>query len=253
MAHELGIQPYVAPLHTSSIWRLGTVTLKESRIEIELWFCRRFSAAMLVWLLKQSLDSHTVLLTLGPKPFLKQLSLPTVCFDLSVLVRGSGHAHLSRHALYRRLNQTFQRVRFELQNGDLWVDDKRVCTATPATPQFYFVQCLWEAFDAPISHDDIFTYCCRQLAKRDGVEKWQSEYLPSTFCHTMKRLLKRQAYDKTLCDEVIKATRTHDEQNAYRFDYTTIILRCGRRESSETPLTHSVDRQHNSSHRHDPS
>ncbi|MEZ4676433.1 MAG: hypothetical protein R2932_19585 [Caldilineaceae bacterium] len=123
---------------------------------------------------------------------------------------------MSRHALYRRLNQTFQRVRFELQNGDLWVDDKRVCTATPATPQFYFVQCLWEAFDAPISHDDIFTYCCRQLAKRDGVEKWQSEYLPSTFCHTMKRLLKRQAYDKTLCDEVIKATRTHDEQNAYR-------------------------------------
>jgi hypothetical protein len=32
----------------------------------------------------------------------------------------------------------------------------------------------------------------------------------------MKRLLKQQAYDKALCNEIIQATRTHNEQNAYR-------------------------------------
>ena len=216
LACELRIKPQIAQLYSSIIWRLGTTTVMGGMGDVDLWLCRHISPPTLVWLLQQEVQAHTALLTIGSKPPLRQLALSFPSCDLLLLVRNPNGLCLDHQSFQRWLITVFQRVRFEPTNGDLWVDDQRACSAVPASAQFFFVQCLWEQFDRPVSHEDIFTYCRRQLAERDGVTEWHSEYLPASFCHTMKRLLKQQACDKARCDEIIQATRTHDEQNAYR-------------------------------------
>lgn len=215
LCSQLNIAPHITNLVGSDLISLGTVQMKGIAKSIDIWLCRSLSVAAISRLIRQDADQNTVLLTFDELPESIHGSLQVVCLDLCRLESTSGLG-LDKAYFFDWLRRQFQRLRFEPSNGDLWLDDTRMGSLIPSSAPYFFVRCLWEHCDQPMSHDDIFAYCCEQLAARDFVEEWYSEYLPSSFCHAMNREIKRVALEPKLVAQVITATKTIKGKNGYR-------------------------------------
>lgn len=104
-------------------------------------------------------------------------------------------------------------------NGDLLINGRVLVSTKPTTPEYYFLECLWSDFDQPKSHEYIHEYCGKQLAKSQGLEKWQDSSSDQDYCNKRKSAIfsrARNKMDKDLLDQVIQKTRTQDRENAYR-------------------------------------
>lgn len=216
IARQLGIQANVQLILSSTLWRLGRIRVHGSGLPITCLFCRAELQPTIRRLLKDY-PSEPVALVYVADP-IPDVVIPDnlACLELSHLLAGSAPIQLDQAYFTRWLVQRFQQVYFNHENGDLIANGQRVTTAIPSSPQYFFLCYLWEQFDLPVSHEEIFDYCCRELARRDGIPEWRSEYLPGSFCHTMKRLLKKHSSHRAMLDRVIQVTRTQDQQNAYR-------------------------------------
>lgn len=216
ITRQLGIQANVQLILSSVLWRLGGLAVHGTGLPITCLFCRAKLRTVIRRLLKDY-PSEPVALVYVADP-ISDLVIPNniACLGLSHLLTGSTSTQLNQAYFTQWLVQRFRQVYFNHENGDLIVNGQRITTAIPSSPQYFFLCYLWEQFDLPVSHEEIFDYCCRELAQRDGIPEWRSEYLPGSFCHTMKRLLKKHSSHRTVLDRVIQVTRTQDQQNAYR-------------------------------------
>lgn len=214
---QLKIKNNMRTLVPAVLWQLGTVGIEGTEAPVVCLFCRK-SLRQVIRHLPRNYDTEkTAILYVGEVHLPQATYANLACIELSqFLDDGATGLQLDQLAFRRWLTRVFQRVFFDTRNGDLIIDGLLISNALPASPQYFFLRCLWEQFNVPVRHEDIFAYCCRELARRDGIAEWRSEYLPSAFCHTMKRLLKQPSLHKDLCDEAIQSTRTLDEQNAYR-------------------------------------
>jgi len=104
----------------------------------------------------------------------------------------------------------FRQVVFYPSNGDLVVLGKRLGNITPSSPEYFFVLVLWESFNQPVSHNDIFSYCKEKLSK-------QKDYTDTAqaFCNkinsNVKKLIKNNAVDR-----IFVSTKTPNRLNAYK-------------------------------------
>lgn len=214
---QLKIKGKVQMLVPAVLWQLGTMGILGSDAPVVCLFCRKSLPRAIEYLRQGYSQENAAILYIGEPRRVKARppNMAYLPFD-RLLADDTTRLHLDRPAFMHWLTRVFRRVFFDAKNGDLIVDGQPISHALPASPQYFFLYCLWEQFDLPVSHEDIFTYCTRQLARRDGITEWSSDYLPSAFCHTMKRILKQHSSHKEICDEIIQSTRTLDEQNAYR-------------------------------------
>ena len=221
---QLKIRGNLQMLLPAVLWQLGTTGILGSDAPVVCLFCRKSLPRAIEYLRHDYSRENTAILYVGqPRRFKpRPPNLTYLRFD-RLLPNDATRLHLDRSTFMHWLTRVFRRVFFDTHNGDLIVDGQPVSHALPASPQYFFLHCLWEQFDLPVSHEDIFVYCTRQLARRDGITEWGSEYLPSAFCHTMKRLLKQHSSHTEICDEVIQSTRTHDEQTAYRLTTPRLV------------------------------
>lgn len=214
---QLKIKRRLQMLVPAMLWQLGTVGIAGTDTPVACLFCRKELPRVIAHLPQDYVTENTAILYLGESHRLKPPYTNIAYFKLNQLLADDAtRLQLEQPQFMHWLRSTFQRVLFDSRNGDLIIDGQTISNVLPSSPQYFFLRCLWEQFDIPISHEDIFVYCNRELARRAGLMEWNSEYLPSAFCHTMKRLIKQHSLQKALCDEVIQSTRTHDEQNAYR-------------------------------------
>ena len=216
ICEQLQMQPNITRLKPPVIWRLGFIELPGTARIIECWLCRRVTTSVVACLLNLDEENNVVLLTLGSLRVLQQCNISLAYFDLYRIIEDPFRITLNRAFFYQWLAGKFQRVFFDTSNGDLLVDGKCIVSIKLASPPYYFLRCLWEQYNLPVSHEDIFMYCCRQLAKRDGVDEWFSEYVPASFCHTMKREIRGKAKNFELCHQIIEPTKTVDRENGYR-------------------------------------
>jgi len=114
------------------------------------------------------------------------------------------------NAFQNHLLTAFRQVVFYPSNGDLVVLGKRLGNITPSSPEYFFVLVLWESFNQPVSHNDIFSYCKEKLSK-------QKDYTDTAqaFCNKMnsnvKKLIKNNAVDR-----IFVSTKTPNRLNAYK-------------------------------------
>lgn len=214
---QLRIKRRLQMLVPAMLWQLGTVGIAGIDAPVVCLFCRKELPRIIRHLPHDYVTENIAILYLGESHRLKPTYTNVAYLKLNQLLADDATSlHLERPQFMHWLKSAFQHVFFDSRNGDLIIDRQAISNALPSSPQYFFLRCLWEQFDIPVSHEDIFAYCNRELARRAGIAEWNSEYLPSAFCHTMKRLIKQHSSQKTRCDEVIQSTRTQEEQNAYR-------------------------------------
>ena len=122
------------------------------------------------------------------------------------------------------VSQQLHIVHFNAENGDLSANGKLVVNVTPSSPEYYFIEMLWQDFDKPVSHQQLFRYViCKQHnldMNDDQIDLDQySESTPQALCNKLKSLIKTSAKSNTAkqqVDQMIMTTRTTDENNAYR-------------------------------------
>jgi len=139
--------------------------------------------------------------------------------DLITLAKGE--VVIDKELFEETILAKVQRVKFDEKNGDLWVDHQNVVLIKPGTPQYLFIMNLWENFNNPVGHEEIYDFYHSEMAKNQGVEpeQWKDEYTPQNFSNKMKSLIKKNATDeeaKKLIQKIIQVTKTVKGEPAYR-------------------------------------
>lgn len=104
----------------------------------------------------------------------------------------------------------FRQVVFYPTNGDVMLNGKVIGGITPSTPEYFFTLILWQNFNQPVSHSDIFSYCKEQLGKEKDYEDTHQ-----AFCYKMKSNIKKQIKN-CVVDKVIVSTKALNGSNAYK-------------------------------------
>jgi len=77
-----------------------------------------------------------------------------------------------------------KRVRFDTE-GNLYLDDKRIFTAGLASPEFYFLQLLWNNWEKQMTYKEIYDFVRGEM-KSEVSESYQN------FCAKMKSGIKKK-------------------------------------------------------------
>lgn len=201
------------------IMQLGTIRVGNQRVHV--FYAHTISQEII----NSLATAHPTFLVLhSPQTDMKDFSFQKghvviSTSDFITLVKGD--VVIDKSYVDEILISQHQRVRFNEKNGDLLVDHQNVVQVDPGTPQYNFVMSLWDQFDNPVGHEEIYQFNIDEQSKIQGVDanNWEDQYTPQTFSHTMKSLIKKRAPDKTtqeLIDKIFKTTRTTDGKPAYR-------------------------------------
>ncbi|MCE9643076.1 MAG: tetratricopeptide repeat protein [Candidatus Andersenbacteria bacterium] len=93
-------------------------------------------------------------------------------------------------------------------NGDLLHKGEWLARFTPGTSEYYFALILWDHFNEPVSHEDIFDYCKKKIRKA------YSETAQS-FCNKRKSNIIK-ALPKAVAGKILVSTKTVEGLNAYQ-------------------------------------
>jgi len=100
------------------------------------------------------------------------------------------------------------RVRFEPRGGTLWAGSRKVGEVPLASHEFYLLECLAERPDEYVGYAELR----REVLRRSGGQDGRDE---STFCHEVKRRLKRR-----FMPEIDRYLTTNNKGAGYRLRAT---------------------------------
>lgn len=111
---------------------------------------------------------------------------------------------------HEKIITALRQVAFYPNNGDLVVLGKTLGTITPSSPEYFFTLALWESFNQPVSHNDIFSYCKERLGK-------QQDYTDTAqaFCNKIKSNIKGLIKNDAV-NRIFVSTKTPNGLNAYK-------------------------------------
>lgn len=110
----------------------------------------------------------------------------------------------------KHLLNAFRQVVFYSANGDLAINGKILDNIIPSTPEYFFIDILWQNFNQPVSHDSIFSYCKERLNKKNYSDTAQ------VFCNKMKSNIKKKFKNNAYVDKIFRSTKTTNGLNSYK-------------------------------------
>jgi NDP-sugar pyrophosphorylase family protein len=207
LAGSLDLNPPVKEIVSNKVWQVGRITSGDRIIS--------------VYYNKEESVPHSIVsgsVVINPK-VTKHISDDILLLSLGEFVNLTSKGLLIEKDYFEQIVLTkFKSVIFR-DNGDLVVNGRVIVSVKSTTPEYYFLECLWSDFDKPQGHEYIHEYCGKQLARSQGLEKWQDSSSDQDYCNKRKSAISSKAKtkaDKDLLDQVIKKSRTQDRQNAYR-------------------------------------
>jgi len=207
LSKGLGFDSQVVELREATLWRLGTTQVDNAIIPV--FFSREKVAEP-----SKTPQEITIVASHQPSKFVSDDTRLVIALE-DILADNANRGLWSKRKWASLLTNRSRKTIFD-SNGDLIVDGKRIAAISPSSPPYYFVEALNNKYNLAVSQDDIFSYCEQKIARQKGTTEWKSEYTPQSFCNKMKALIKHDAIDKKMIDQVIKHTRTTDGKNAYR-------------------------------------
>lgn len=205
LADKLELDSPTKEIVPDKIWQVGR--LKTDKQYVSVFYSHKPS-------ILDSIIGNKVIITPGES---KKIDEETYQFSLGDFLQlDKSGIVIDKEYFEQVVLKVFKPVLFK-KNGDIMVNGTKIGGIKPTSPQYYFILCLWDNFDEPVSHEEIFGYCKKKFKKVRGVPNW-AEYVPQTFCTKMRALAKdnvKREY-KSLFDDVVISTKTTNSDKAYR-------------------------------------
>jgi len=214
LSSQLGLTGKIQTLEDDKVWLLGNTNLLRQKIPV--YYCGKPTDSKALGV------TTPFYVVISPRNISKLDNSKAICIDTHDLITlVKGEVLIDKEYFEETVSAKIQRVRFDTENGDLWVDHQNVVQVKPGTPQYQFVMNLWQNFNSPVGHEAIYEYYHHEMARNQGVEpeQWKDEYTPQNFSNKMKSLIKKSAPDddtKKLVNKVIQVTKTVKGEAAYR-------------------------------------
>lgn len=209
MASKFGIDGSIEELEVAGLWQMGGFS-KDDTHHTCYFFCGRDFSKVVDFLKTQPANFRRyIVITSKQEQAHLSLSQELLLIEVEYLVSlQSGTVKFNKKVFDNHLISGFRSVLFDVKNGDLSVDGQLVASITPSTPEYHFVQALWEDFNVPRSHGGLV---------RHIYKKTRQEYADTDgkTCHKMKRSIKKDAKNKEMIDRIFKSTKTENGENGY--------------------------------------
>jgi hypothetical protein len=213
MANKFGIDASIEALGVEGLWQMGGFS-KDDTYHACYFFCGRDFDQVIEFIKTQPENFRryivvTSRVTSRHEEALISLPQELLFIEVEHLVSlQSGNLKFNKKVFENHLIRGFRSVLFDGKNGDLSVDGQVVASITPSTPEYHFVQALWEDFNLPRSHGGLVLHIYKKTrqayADTDGKT-----------CHKMKRNIKKDAKNKEMIDRIFKSTKTENGENGY--------------------------------------
>jgi hypothetical protein len=95
-------------------------------------------------------------------------------------------------------------------NGDIIINGEKLGHIPLSTADYFFVERLWQKFNIPVSHDDLFTYCKEKLKKNDYTDTAQK------FCNKRMSSIRKILGNKEKVDSIFISEKTKSGSNGYK-------------------------------------
>lgn len=216
LTEQLGTHGSCDEVVPSSLWRLGRLKYRGLKAFIKIFLCVKTTPSAISCILKHENTEPLVLLSVERSGIWEQLPLDIEVLEMADIQSEPMDSGIDQKYFEFWIKRRFSVVLFDHQTGDLIYKHRLIARTHVGTSQYFFLECLWHDFNMVVGHEEIFSFSSKRLAKRLGTDRWLTEHTPSTFCHTMKRLIKRNSKCPNVLDELIVAGRTPDEKSGYR-------------------------------------
>ncbi len=95
-------------------------------------------------------------------------------------------------------------------DGDIIINGEKLGHIPLSTVDYFFVERLWQNFNTPVSHDDLFTYSKKKLKKDDYTDTAQK------FCNKRMSSIRKILGNKEKVDSIFMPEKTKNGSNGYK-------------------------------------
>ncbi len=206
LSKELSIRNELKAVIKNKLWQIGKINnyfVYYSKIN-SLEYCKD-----LIENQNNISNKNFIILTNSPAENLTIKSGEILCISLLDILVFKRKLKCDVKEFKNILDNKFNKVVFDNNNGDLIVEGEIIASVTPSTKEFYFLEILFENFNYPIPHDDILDYCSQKIRKK-------YEERAQVFCAKLKNNIKKSSNNKQIVDKIIKSTKNKSGLNAYQ-------------------------------------
>lgn len=208
-ASGLGVQEEVEALATQGVWQVGGFTKDDTRHACYFALGSRVQDALDFIKSQEGRMRRYVLFTIGSDALPRPLSGHAVILRLEELTGvKNGKLAFDRKFFDAFLVNSFRSVIFDPKSGDLAVNGKRIGTVNPSSPEYHFVELLWQNFNEPVPHGRIAAHVYEKTRKA-------YDETPSKLAHKLKNKIKKASDDPGMIGRIFCSARDAGGETAY--------------------------------------
>ena len=210
MALQLGIDDRVEKLTVPNMWHVGGFSKDDTRHDCYYYQGKNTEVALShIGGLPSSMRRYILFTnkqTNFASPTMEHEFLHVPITDVVSLKRGS--PSFAKKVFNEYLVSGFRVVRFNVKNGDLIVNGKRIVTIPLSNPEYYFALKLWVNFNEPVANED---------TKNFIYAKTKREYADTSdnLCYKQKEKIKKASDAPGLVDCIFKTANDINGENAF--------------------------------------
>ena len=210
VADELNIARDVLNIQENDFWKIGTTVIFNTMFSV--FYIRSGKISRYEKLLESfSITAKNfIILTNTPHtqaPKLRANSVATFSSSEIVIFKKGKFKIDSKKAL-SHINSQIRSVLFE--NGDIFIRGEKLGHIDLSTPEYFFVEKLWQNFNSPVSHKDLFDYCKIKLSKDDY------SFTAQEFCNKRMSAIKDILKNPKRVKSIFKSEKTKNGLNGYK-------------------------------------
>ncbi len=95
-------------------------------------------------------------------------------------------------------------------NGDIFIHGEKLGHIPMSTADYFFVKRLYQDFNTPVSHEELFTYCKAKLKKADY------EATAQKFCNKRMASIRKILGNREKVDSIFMSEKTKNGLNGYK-------------------------------------
>src|SRR6185437_5867222 len=158
-------------------------TYEDKAMKAEIYYLRTDATHEPSSLFEHMGNRPKVLITNTAKPALARGKDGTRYCVLADMLAVPSSKRIFDAAKFKGILEVMRRVRFDLKQGHLFLDERRVYTVSLTSPEYHFLECLWERWQEQVPHGEIHAFVKDALG-RDVADSAQK------FCNKMKSSIK---------------------------------------------------------------